>query len=58
MLVNPLQLINHMTYFGKMKYSSFAHSMLMHIPIKINYVDIMAMVDTSATHTFITSVWQ
>lgn len=44
-----------MAYVSTMTDSSVVYSMLMHILIKINNVEIMAMVDTSVTHTFIVS---
>lgn len=50
-LVNPLWLLNIWFYVGNVIDAFTGYSLLMHISIEVNNVDIVAMIDTNVTYT-------
>ncbi|XP_070013049.1 uncharacterized protein [Nicotiana sylvestris] len=54
-LVNPLQLLNVISLVNATSNETNPHSLLMHIEMKIGEKGMIAMVDTGATHTFVSS---
>ncbi|XP_070018207.1 uncharacterized protein [Nicotiana sylvestris] len=54
-LVNPLKLLNLISLVNATSNETNPHSLLMHIEMKIGEKGVIAMVDTGATHTFISA---
>lgn len=52
-LVNPLQLLNVISFLNPTSDETNLHYLLMHIEMKIGEKSVIAMLDTGATHTFI-----
>ncbi|XP_070032451.1 uncharacterized protein [Nicotiana tomentosiformis] len=54
-LVNPLRLINVITLLNATNNETNPHSLLMHIEMKLGEKSVIAMVDTGAIHTFVST---
>ncbi|XP_075111336.1 uncharacterized protein LOC142181743 [Nicotiana tabacum] len=54
-LVNPLQLLNVISLVNATSNETYPHSLLMHVEMRIGDKGVIAMVDTGATHTFVSA---
>ncbi|XP_070008731.1 uncharacterized protein [Nicotiana sylvestris] len=54
-LVNPLQLLNVISLVNSTSNETNPHSLLIHIEMRIGDKSVIAMVDTGATHTFVSA---